>query len=188
MEKFPDNRTFIWIIDNTDKIVYVNDDWLAFARENDAPALSTDAVLDKPLWRFIDGHETSHLYKQIFARIRGGKSPLRFPFRCDSRDCVRYMEMKLSLLADQAIQFVSNILRLEFRPPLDLLKPSGPKSEELLKMCSWCKKVYCPEPGWVEIEEAVRALDLFGDAANPQLTHAICDSCHNMVVAEENIF
>ena len=34
MEKFLDQRSFIWSIDDADKIVHVNDDWLAFAQEN----------------------------------------------------------------------------------------------------------------------------------------------------------
>ena len=37
MEKPLDQRRFIWTIDDADKIVHVNDDWLAFAGENTAP-------------------------------------------------------------------------------------------------------------------------------------------------------
>ena len=75
MEKPLDHRSFIWIIDDADKIVHVNDDWLAFARENTAPQLTASLVLDQPIWRFIQGQETSYLYKQIFGRVRAGKSP-----------------------------------------------------------------------------------------------------------------
>ena len=98
MEKPLDQRSFIWIIDDADKIVHVNDDWLAFARENTAPQLTASVVLDQPIWRFIQGQETSYLYQQIFSRVRAGVSPVKFPFRCDSPDCRRFMEMKLSLL------------------------------------------------------------------------------------------
>ena len=64
---------------------------------------------DQPLWRFIADPETTYLYKQIFAKIRSGKSPVRIPFRCDSPECRRFMEMKLSLLAGDSIEFLSKI-------------------------------------------------------------------------------
>jgi len=186
MEKPLDHRSFIWIIDDADKIVQVNDDWLAFAEENTAPQLTASVVLDQPIWRFIQGPETVYLYKQIFGRLRAGKSPVKFPFRCDSPDCRRFMEMKLSLLAGDAIHFIAQILRQEWREPLDLLDASRNISEEFLKICSWCKKVNIPRQGWGEIEAAIEALDLFGNHPMPRMTHTICDACYGAIKLELN--
>jgi len=177
MAKPHDKRRFIWTIDDADKIVHVNDDWLAFARENTAPQLTASVVLDQPIWRFIQGQETSYLYQQIFSRVRAGKSPVTFPFRCDSPDCRRFMEMQLSLLPDNAIQFMAYILREEWRDPIDLLDVSLDKNREFLKICSWCKKINIPGRGWGEVESAIAALDLFGHHPMPRMTHTICDSC-----------
>ena len=177
MEKPLDHRSFIWIIDAADKIVQVNDDWLAFAGENTAPQLTASVVLDQHIWRFIQGQETSYLYRQIFARLRAGKSPVKFPFRCDSPDCRRFMEMQLSLLPGDAIQFMAHILREERLDPVDLLDASRDKTREFLKICSWCKKIDIPGLGWGEIEAAIVALDLFGHHPMPRMTHTICDSC-----------
>ena len=157
MEKPPDHRRFIWTIDNADKIIQVNDEWLAFARENTAPQLTAASVLDQPIWGFIQGQETIYLYKQIFGRVRAGISPLTFPFRCDSPDCRRFMEMKLSLLPGDTIQFISHILREEWRDPVDLLEASRDRSGEFLKICSWCKKIDIPGRGWGEVEAAIEA-------------------------------
>jgi hypothetical protein len=184
MEKPQDHRSFIWIIDHADKIVHVNEAWLAFARENDAPELSAALVLDQPVWRFIQGRETAYLYQQIFGRVRTGKSSIQFPFRCDSPDCRRFMEMKLSLLSGTAIQFTANLLRLEYRQPLDLLNASGARSEQFARICSWCKKINIPGRGWREVEEAIGPLDLFGNHAMPRMTHTICDSCSDFVRQE----
>ena len=157
---------------------------MAFAGENTAPQLTASVVLDQPIWRFIQGQETIYLYKQIFGRVRAGKSPVKFPFRCDSPDCRRFMEMKLSLLAGGAIQFMAQILRQEWRPPLDILDASRDLSGEFLKICSWCKKVNIPGRGWGEIEAAIQALDLFGHHSLPRMTHTICDSCHDAIRLE----
>jgi hypothetical protein len=186
MEKSLDQRSFIWVIDGADKIVRVNDDWLAFAQENSAPQLSASVVLDQPIWRFIQGQETSYLYQQIFSRVRAGVSPVKFPFRCDSPDCRRFMEMQLSLLPGDAIQFMAIMLREERRDPVDLLDASRDKTEEFLKVCSWCKRIDIPGQGWGEIEAAIGALDLFGHQPMPRMTHTICDSCRGALRLELN--
>ena len=177
MEKPLDQRRFIWIIDGADKIVHVNDAWLAFAAENTAPQLTASVVLDQHIWRFIQGQETSYLYQQIFSRVRDGKAPVTFPFRCDSPDCRRFMEMELALLPGDAIQFTAHILREEWRDPIDLLDVSRDRNREFVKVCSWCKKINIPGRGWGEIEAAIMALDLFGHDPMPRMTHTICDSC-----------
>jgi len=184
MEISPDNRSFIWVVDDTDKLVHVNDAWLAFARENGAPQLTAAAVLGQPLWHFIQGQETIYLYKHIFDRFRAGNSPVRFPFRCDAPDCRRLMEMQLSLIPGAAIQFTARQLWQESRQPLDILGASRDRSDEFLKICSWCKKMYIPARGWGEPEEAIEALDLFGGRSMPRMTHTICDACHDFIKQE----
>ena len=186
MENRSDQRSFIWTIDDGDKIVHVNDAWLAFAGENTAPQLTAAAVLNQPIWRFIQGQETVYLYNQIFGRVRAGKSPVKFPFRCDSPDCRRFMEMQLTRLPGDAIQFISHILREEWRQPLDLLDSSRDRSGEFLKICSWCKKIHIPGRGWEEIEAAIEPLDLFGHHSMPRMTHTICDSCYDAIKGELN--
>jgi len=186
MEKPLDHRHFIWSIDDADKIVQVDDHWLAFARENTAPQLTAALVLGQSIWRFIQGRETVYLYKQVFARVRAGKSPVKFPFRCDSPDCRRFMEMKLSLLPEGAILFTSHILREEWRQPLDILDACRDRSGEFLQICSWCKKINIPGRGWMEIEAAIEPLDLFGHHSMPRMTHTICDSCYHVIKQELN--
>jgi hypothetical protein len=186
MEKSVNHRSFIWSIDAADKIVRVNDDWLAFAGENTAPQLTASSVLDQFIWRFIQGQETVYVYKQIFSRLRAGQSPVKFPFRCDSPDCRRFMEMKLSLLPGGAIQILAQILRQEWRDPVDLLDASRDRSGEFLKICSWCKKINIPGLGWSEIEAAIEPLDLFGHHSMPRMTHTICDACYSAIRLEMN--
>ena len=96
------------------------------------------------------------------------------------------MEMKLSLLAGNAIQFLSKLLRQEFRQPLDILDAARDRSGEFLKICSWCKKIHIPDRGWGELEEAIGALDLFGNHSMPRMTHTICDSCYDFMKWELN--
>lgn len=184
MGKSPNQRRFVWTIDAADKIVRVNDDWLAFARENGAPRLTAASVLGQSLWGFIQSQETVYLYQQILAKLRTGCRSIAFPIRCDAPDCRRFLEMKLSLLAGNAVQFQTSILRQEYRQPLDFLGASRDRSQKFLKVCSWCNKIYIPERGWGEPEEAIGALDLFGPGSMPWMTHTICGSCFDFIRQE----
>jgi hypothetical protein len=177
-----DNRTFSWIIDRQDIIVQVNDAWLAFAQENSAPQLTREAVVNQSLWSFITGLETTHLYKLIFGKVRTKKIPLAYPFRCGSPDCRRFLEMEVSPLPGEGISFRSEVKKLEFREPVKLLEPGVKgRSDRYLRICSWCKKIYAKDQ-WLEIEEALIALDLFGEVEPPLFTHGICEFCHDLVL------
>jgi hypothetical protein len=96
------------------------------------------------------------------------------------------MKMKLSLLPGDAIQFMAQILRQEWREPLDLLDASRDRSGEFLQICSWCKKINIPGQGWGEIEAAIEPLDLFGHHSMPRMTHTICDACYDAIKLELN--
>ena len=60
---------------------------------------------------------------------------------------------------------------------ISLLEARVDRSEELLFICSWCKRIELPDDGWTEVEPGGRKLDLFGATALPQLSHSICPEC-----------
>lgn len=176
-------RTYIYRIDISDNIIHINEDWLAFAFENGAPALTPGAVLNKPLWDFIAGREARHLYRMLTQRARLTGKEMTFPFRCDSPGCRRFMEMRVSaaINGSGSVDFRCRLLKLELRPYMLLLDPEAPRSPEFLTICSWCKQVRLEGDRWVEVEEAVTRLGLFGRAELPQLTHGMCPGCYALV-------
>jgi len=36
---------------------------------------------------------------------------------------------------------------------------------------------------WLEIEDAISALDLFAESAMPQLSHGMCPECHDTMMS-----
>jgi hypothetical protein len=180
MEEWIDKRIFSWIIDREDIIIHVNDNFLDFALENGAPRLSGEAMINRPLWSFIAGLETVQLYLLILEKVRKQGSRLSYPFRCDSPECRRFLELQVSPLQADCVNFSSRILRVEFREPVRLLEP-GISSDQFLRICSWCKKIFC-KGQWLEIEMAVKMLDLFAEVKLPRLTHGICDACGELVL------
>ena len=73
-------------------------------------------------------------------------------------------------------EFRSRILKLESRKYIRLLDAGAGRSTEFVRMCGWCKKVYA-KTGWIEVEEAIERLGLFGASQPPQTTHTICPTC-----------
>jgi hypothetical protein len=168
--------TFIHTVDQNDLILDVNDNWLRFAQENEAPHLTRQAVVGRSLWDFIAGPETPHIYQLLMRQVRQGQQRVVFTYRCDSPTLRRYMQMEIVPASRQALEFRNYLLREERRDRVRLLEPTTERNYELLHMCSWCNRVRCDET-WLSVEEAVNYLGLFGAPELPQITHGICPDC-----------
>lgn len=176
---------YVHRIDSDGRISFVNDAWLAFAEENGWP--EAERVLDSSLMPQIADRETRHIYQLLIDRVRRGGHEARFPYRCDSPDCRRLLEMRVSGLASGEVEFRSRVLRLEPREPVGLLDARhGNRSSDMLIICSWCKSVLADQ-AWVEVEQAVRRLAILTERALPQISHGICPGClQRMKTASEH--
>jgi len=59
------------------------------------------------------------------------------------------------------VEFESRIVRQELREHVRLMNPSVERGKRFVSICGWCKKIALPNGQWVEVEEAVRVLNLF---------------------------
>jgi hypothetical protein len=182
-----DRPRFVHRIDADGRISFVNDDWLAFAADN-GYRTSRANELGRLLESVIGDDETRHIYALLIERARACDQPVRFDYRCDAPDRRRWMQMSMRhLAASDEIEFASELWREEPRPPVALIRPpqAPVSSNRLLSMCSWCKSVLA-ERAWVEIEQAVIALGLFGVEAAPRISHGICPDCKHRLLLPEN--
>lgn len=169
-------RLYSHIVNSQDIIIAVNDDWLAFAQENEASALTREVVVGQSLWSFIAGLETQQIYQLLMRQVRQSQERVVFTFRCDSPDMRRYLWMEIVPAPAQAIEFRNYLLRVEPRHHIRLLDATAQRNVDLLHMCSWCSRVWCDE-SWQPVEDAVKILGLFGPTELPQITHGICPDC-----------
>ena len=172
-------RVFMYQVDADDRITRVSDAWIRFATENGAASLGRSDVVGRPLWEFITDLETGHLYRLIFERVRESRTSRTVPFRCDSPELRRFMELAIEPAADGHLDLTGRLLREEARPPVAVLAPHPPDSSEMLSICGWCKRVCTgPDEGdWCEVEEAVTRMRLFDRTLLPQLSHVTCPAC-----------
>ena len=167
-----DDRTCAYSLDASDTIVAYGGGWLAFARANGAPEL--EHVIGHCIWEYIVGRTTQELYSVIFARVRRRREGLTLPFRCDSPDVFRFMELEVAPGDEDALHCSGRLLRDQKRPHFSMLERLIPRSAPTLRMCSVCKRV---QVEGTECSDAVRRLDLFDSSEAPALEYAVCDDC-----------
>jgi len=164
-------------IDSDDLLVAVGGDWNAFARENDAEELTGTKVIGRNIFDFISNPDTRALYQTIFSRIRNRTGSLQFPFRCDAPDKRRLIDMSIFGGTDAHLHFVTTVLKTDIRPPVNLPETDSPHPDEIIAICSWCKRVRLSPELWVEIEDAVPVLRPFDRNRSIGVSHSICDDC-----------
>ncbi len=170
------------MIDDQDHLVRVDDGYYRFAAENGWEGAGES--LGRSLWDFVAGQELERLQRMLVRRIRGEVRSVELPFRCDSPDVRR--EMDLSIAANSSGRFVvfSATVRSEERrgDPQPLLSAESPRDERTLTMCGWCDR-FLVEGRWVEVEEAAARLALFAREELPTISHGLCPDCGEMLMA-----
>ena len=168
-------------IDHEDRLAEVNDGWLAFAKANGGQALQPSQILGRPLWDYLADATTRQLYHAMVQRLRQGGPPVRFRFRCDAASRRRLLAMEITADRAGGARFSVTSVLEEPRPSVPLLEPEHRREGRLLAMCGWCKRSRLPSGAWVEVEEAVQALSLFGGGPLPGVTHGICPPCYTAI-------
>jgi hypothetical protein len=179
-------RAFAYRVDAEDRLQWVSPDWVDFARQNQAPQLTTEAVLGQPLFAYITGQETEQIYRLILDRVRRTRTSTVVPFRCDGPGVRRFMELSIQSGSSGELCFEGRLLREEERMPVDLFDPDAMRSDRRVSVCSWCKRVDAAGE-WVEVELAVGRLGLFDSPVMPQLLHGMCPDCVERVLAEAGV-
>lgn len=172
------DKTCIYLVDATDRIVFVNENWLPFAEENQASeSCHPSKIINQSIWKFVDGSETKHLYRIIMSQVRKSQTPVSFPFRCDAPDKRRYLELTIAPLKDGMLEFTSSVSCEEIRDSVALLEIDTPRGDQWVRMCSMCKKVEVSDRRWEEVETAIAEMRLFDHHLLPSITHGLCPEC-----------
>jgi hypothetical protein len=180
-----------YVIDRANRVVAVDDGWIAFATENNAPDLP-GRVLGANLWTFIANATVQDLYSALFQRIRATGREITIPFRCDSPSVRRFMKLTVGRGDGPpgTLQCRATLVRVERQSvPFHVVTPSlwstaVPWSDEsdgvVMNGCSWCRRVNAH--GWREVDEALMRLpELFTDPVGLRTT-GLCPMCERMML------
>jgi hypothetical protein len=172
-----------YAIDDEDRLIRVDEGFYRFATENDWDGAAD--VLGRSLWDFIAGRDVRKLQRLLLRRVREGVREIELPFRCDSPEATREMDIRIA--ADHSGRVIlfsarlrSMTIRSESQPLLD---PEAPRDEgDFLQMCAWCDR-FLVDGEWVEVEVAAKRLELFRRSRLPTLDHGVCPRCSGRLMA-----
>ncbi len=169
--------SFEYGVDEKDTIRSISDSWIDFARTNGAPQLTRDTVIGRSLWEYVAGDTTRDLYEVIFAQVRRRREERVVPFRCDSPERFRFMQLVVAPAGGAGLELRGILIREQARPYVPILDRLKPRSPGSLPMCSVCLRVQILGTQWVEAADAVERLDLFDSARLPSLDYQVCADC-----------
>ncbi len=171
-------------INDRNTLVFVNDAWLAEAQAA-APhlRLASSPVLGQGLWDLMTDLSLQHLFDGLFHRLRTRQIPkVTYRFRCDTPAARRLHHITITPLPDHSLEFQTSIVAVSERPSARLLDPAVPRSGDLLRICSWCKRLLVPDRGWLDMEDALRELPALDAGPLPTLTHGMCPRCEGTML------
>ena len=175
-------ETCCYELDDQLRLTAVDEGWTRFAIENGAPDLAPPAPLGKRVLDAISDPTTRLLYNELYQLAARTGKPITVPIRCDSPQLRRQLDLIITPIASGFR--VESVLRWA-TPNVggELLDPSVPRdSDELLRLCSWCKRMQVDQE-WHELDEAARRLRLFEHPELPLLTHGMCERCADQIRA-----
>lgn len=144
-----------------------------------AAAFSSNNIVGRNLFQYIEGMDVSHLYQSLTTRVLNSGRPVSFAYRCDSPRVRREMTMRLSKDAGM-VRYDSAVVRETWR---DGEIPAGTAgAHAFVAMCSFCKKYRFPiaTARWKELECLLNERDL---PDKFRFTHGICEECYLRVIA-----
>jgi len=162
-------------LDDDDRIVEVDENWLPSAIDNGAPELNPAHVCGRPLDSFISDTTTRLLWRSLVRRARLGEAAMVI-IRSDAPDRRRLVLLRLSRDGGRVL-VRSDTITDELRAPVALLESGRSRAGDAVQICSWCAKVLLPSKRWVEIEVAVEELGLRNRLQSPPVKHCVCESC-----------
>jgi hypothetical protein len=170
-------RSFSYEIDENDRIVDVDEAWIAFARENGYALDSREQVLGTELRQTIAGWMTGDLYDELFRRLRGQRGQAALRYRCDSPEQRRFLELQIGALPDAHLRFTSRLLETAPRRRVPILDPKVRRNGQWHVICSVCLKLRDADESWREIEEAIPDPYEEPEGGLPSLSYTVCPGC-----------
>jgi hypothetical protein len=175
--------SLVYRVDRRFRILSTCSAWDTFAVENAAESASREHVVGTLLWDHISCLQTQHIYRTLVRQAFTQNRSIGLAFRCDSPHLRRFMHMEIVPEGAGECEFRTFLIKTEPRDAVTLLDPQVTRTDDIIVMCSWCKKISVEGEGWLDVENAVQILRLFDVVEIPSISHGICPACYANALA-----
>jgi len=167
-------------IDPNYRIVKVGGDWDRFARENGGDELLSKRIIGQRLFSYVSSDATRMHLRLILDHVRNISHHTVIPYRCDSPEQQRYMEMHISLDEERTLRLDHYLIRCnEVAPPLSF-ETAEKASMAFYQRCSMCNFIKVAQQ-WMEPHLAL-SKGLIHQQTQ-QVIYTVCDRCHDIKIA-----
>lgn len=168
-------RVSYWI-DDTDRIARVNQVWDNFALSNDGgDALLASRVIGRNVYDFITGDETRMYLGALLQHARFLNHTVVRPYRCDSPDVRRFMEMRVIPDEGSLVRLDHVLIRAEpYLTPVVYRYERDPGGKAVLR-CSVCSNLLVSDR-WFVPEDTRILCGIPPDQPLP-VRYTVCPSC-----------
>ncbi|MCA0186924.1 MAG: hypothetical protein LCH90_13140 [Proteobacteria bacterium] len=164
-------ETVLYRLDAQDCIVEVGGAWDQFAIENGGDLLIGDSVIGQPLYRYVQGDTTRIFVRSVIEGVRVLKQARTLPYRCDSAQERRYLEMSVIPEDSGHVTLEHRLLRMERFPAAQALNFAPASGAKLHVRCSMCNRIRHADE-WREPDR------IPVDTQRPlQIIHGVCPDC-----------
>ena len=167
-----------YTLDASNAIIAVSGDWDRVALDNGGEQIISRRIFGRRLDDFITGDVTLMFVRTMLMSARTLKYVIRRPYRCDSPQFKRSMEMTIVPRAQGVLEVCHRQLGSEpYRYPLAFKGTASGAAANFIKRCSICNRVRVGQT-WSEVDDAVRAGRLPRDAgATLMVVYGVCPEC-----------
>ena len=163
-----------YVLDHRDRIISVGEAWDHFADENGGMNVSSKDVIGRPLWDFVAGDTTRMWLETLFGSARLCGRTIERPYRCDSPNLKRFMQMRIGFEQGGILRIEHKILATEKRSAPVHFQYRAKALRNTRQRCSICGRV--KNGNWHEPIEAnaeVPAVIL--------VVYTVCEDCRRIM-------
>lgn len=170
-----------YILNGEYKIIEVHPEWDNFAKENFATSDTLkNKIIGKKIMDFIKGDPVRMWYETIISYAKSLNIRVKRPYRCDSPNKKRYMEMEVIPMKDGKIKVNHYLIKEEeVKNPIETFKFSLEMDKNSSLRCSSCNR-FLHLNRWIELEEAVKIHDF----RSIFVVDIICNECLKQKIDE----
>lgn len=165
----------------TERIVRVGPCWDRFALANDGAAATGEKIVDRPVWDFVQDAATRMWLESLIALVRLRSVSIQRPYRCDSPDMKRFMQMNIVPEDEGILRVEHSLVRCEPKSRSVWIDSFSKANSDVRVRCSICGRVRLDKE-WIEPDRLSSSTSR-GGIAKLAVIYGVCDDCKTLAMS-----
>ncbi|NWF36219.1 hypothetical protein [Mariprofundus sp. KV] len=163
-------------VDRHYTIAKVGADWDKFAIENGGEELVSPQIIGQNLFSYIASDTTRMYLRLILDHVWHIHHQANKPYRCDSPEIKRFMQMQISIDDENLLRLDHYLLATEPNSPPVHFSGIRSQNSNLIRRCSMCNRINVAF-SWVDADLALKT----GLITDPKqrVIYTVCGDCNN---------